>query len=40
MAKRNGYAVIIGHPHKQTFKALKLATKYLKNVDVIYIDEL
>ena len=40
IAKKRGYAVIIGHPHKQTFKALKLAKKYLKNVDVIYIDEL
>jgi polysaccharide deacetylase 2 family uncharacterized protein YibQ len=40
LAKKRGYAVIIGHPHKQTFKALKLAQKYLKNVDVVYIDEL
>lgn len=40
IAKKRGYAVIIGHPHKQTFKALKLATKYLKSVDVVYIDEL
>ncbi len=40
LAKKRGYAVIIGHPHHQTFKALKLSEKYLKNINVIYIDEL
>lgn len=40
IAKKRGYAIIIGHPHKQTFKALKMAKKYLNNIDVVYIDEL
>lgn len=40
IARQNGSAIIIGHPHPQTFKALKLAKKYLKQVSVVYIDEL
>ena len=40
MAKLYGSAIIIGHPHLQTFKALKMATKYLKKVNTVYIDEL
>ena len=40
IAKKNGSAVIIGHPHKQTFKALKLAKKYFKDINIVYIDEL
>jgi len=40
LAKRRGYAVIIGHPHPQTFKALKQSSKLLKTVRTIYIDEL
>jgi polysaccharide deacetylase 2 family uncharacterized protein YibQ len=41
IAKRNGIAVIIGHPHPTTFKALKIAKKTLfKQVKLIYIDEL
>ncbi len=40
IAKSKGYAVLIGHPHQQTFKALNLAKKYLKSVNLIYIDEL
>jgi len=40
LAKRRGYAVIIGHPHPQTIQALKKAAKYLKQVKTVYIDEL
>jgi polysaccharide deacetylase 2 family uncharacterized protein YibQ len=40
LAKKRGYAIIIGHPHKETFKALKVAKKYFKNIDIVYIDEL
>jgi len=40
LAKKQGYAVIIGHPHPTTFKALKRASKYFKDVKLVYIDEL
>ena len=41
LAKRQGYAIVIGHPHIQTFKALKQSAKYImKNVETLYIDEL
>ena len=41
IAKERGYAILIGHPHKQTLKALKNAKKdILGEVDIIYIDEL
>jgi len=39
LAKHNGFAIVIGHPHPTTFKALKLAKKYLKDVEVKYLDE-
>lgn len=40
VAKKNGYAIAIGHPHKSTIKALKEAKPILKDVDVVYIDEI
>ena len=40
IAKRRGYAIAIGHPHKATFKALLGAKKLLKGVTPVYIDEL
>lgn len=40
IAKRRGYAIAIGHPHKVTFKALAGAGKLLKGVTLVYIDEL
>jgi polysaccharide deacetylase 2 family uncharacterized protein YibQ len=40
LAKQRGYAVVIGHPHPTTFKALKKAAKLFKNIDMVYIDEL
>jgi len=39
-AKKNGYAVAIGHPHKTTIKALASAKQILKEVDLVYIDEI
>jgi len=39
-AKKRGYSIIIGHPHKATFKALKESKSILQEVDVIYMDEL
>jgi len=40
IAKKRGYAIAIGHPHKVTFKALASAKKLFKGVELVYIDEL
>ncbi len=40
IAKKRGYAIAIGHPHKITLETLKNSKKLLSQVDVIYIDEL
>jgi len=40
LAKRKGYAIAICHPHSKTFEALAKSKNLLKNVEVIYIDEL
>ena len=40
LAKKRGYVVMIGHPHKTTLQALRLSKNLLKNFNVIYIDEL
>jgi len=40
IAKKRGYAIAIGHPHKITLTTLKNSTDILKDVDVIYINEL
>ncbi len=40
LAKKYGYAIAIGHPHKTTLKALKDSKKLLSQVEVVYIDEL
>ncbi len=40
LAKKYGYAIAIGHPHKVTLQTLKNAHNILKDVDVVYIDEL
>jgi polysaccharide deacetylase 2 family uncharacterized protein YibQ/nitrate reductase NapE component len=40
IAKKRGYAIAICHPHPKTFEALIKSKKMLKNVEVIYIDEL
>ena len=39
-ARKRGYVVMIGHPHPQTFRALKRIAKDLKHYNVIYLDEL
>lgn len=40
IAKKKGYAVAIGHPHKVTMRAIKSATNILKDVELVYIDDL
>lgn len=40
MAKKRGYAIAIGHPHKMTMKALSSAADILNDVELVYIDEL
>ncbi|NPA11895.1 MAG: divergent polysaccharide deacetylase family protein [Epsilonproteobacteria bacterium] len=40
IAKKRGYAIAIGHPHKITLLTLKHSGDILKNVDVVYIDRL
>jgi len=40
LAKKNGYAIAIGHPHHMTMEALRRAKPLLKEVEVVYIDEI
>ncbi len=40
VAKKKGYAIAIGHPHHITMEALSSANDILKDVELIYIDEL
>jgi len=40
LAKKHGYAIAIGHPHKETIAALKSAVPLLKGIDVVYVDEI
>ena len=40
IAKQKGYALAIGHPHKITMKALASAKDILKNVELVYINEI
>jgi len=39
-AKKQGYAIAIGHPHKMTLKALTTAGNIFADVELVYIDEL
>ncbi len=39
-AKKSGYAIAIGHPHSMTIKVLRESKYLLKDLDLIYIDEL
>lgn len=39
-AKKNGYAVAIGHPHKTTMKALSSAKNILGDVELVYVDDI
>ncbi len=40
IAEKNGYAIAIGHPHKNTLNVLKKAKPFLKDVQLVYINEL
>ena len=40
IAKMKGYAIAIGHPHDTTIKALFEAKNILKDVQLVYIDEI
>ena len=40
IAKRKGYAIAIGHPHKVTMEALYQAKTILSDVDLVYMDDL
>jgi polysaccharide deacetylase 2 family uncharacterized protein YibQ len=40
LAKKNGYAIVIGHPHPTTIKALGSAKNIFKGIDLVYIDEI
>jgi len=40
IAKKRGYAVAIGHPHPETFRALKGAKQLFDGVDLVYVDEI
>ncbi len=40
IAKKRGFAIAIGHPHKVTMRALRHAGKILQGVQTVYIDEL
>lgn len=40
LAKKRGYAVAIGHPHKVTMDALALSKDILNDVELVYIDEI
>ncbi len=40
IAKKKGYAIVIGHPHRATFSALARAKGILKGVKTVYMDEL
>lgn len=40
IAKKQGYALAIGHPHRITLKALKSAKHILKGVELVYVDAL
>ena len=39
-AHKNGYAIAIGHPHKNTLEVLRDSKELLQGVDVVYLKEL
>lgn len=40
IAKRDGFAIAIGHPHKITFKVLKESKDLLRDLNIVLIDKL
>ncbi len=40
ISKKKGYAIAIGHPHTATMKALSTSGSILKDVELIYLDDL
>jgi len=40
IAKKKGYAIAIGHPHKVTMQALASAEDIFGNVELVYIDQI
>ncbi|EIT4525579.1 divergent polysaccharide deacetylase family protein [Campylobacter coli] len=40
LAKQKGFAIAIGHPRKNTFKALEQSKDLLKNVELVYLSEI
>ncbi len=39
-AKKNGYAIAIGHPHKVTMQAIKSAQDIFKDIELVYLDDI
>ncbi|EQC2647569.1 divergent polysaccharide deacetylase family protein [Campylobacter coli] len=40
LAKQKGFAIVIGHPRKNTFKALEQSKDLLKSVELVYLSEI
>ena len=40
IAKKNGSSIAIGHPHKMTIRVLKESKELLKDLNIVYVDEL
>lgn len=40
IANKTGYAIAIGHPHDTTIKVLKDSKELLKDLDVVYVNEM
>ena len=40
LAKERGYAIAIGHPHKNTLEVLRHAEEILKGVEVVYLKDI
>ncbi len=40
IAKKSGYAIAIGHPHKATIRTLKKSKHLLKDLELVYLNQL